>query len=562
MKDIRNLTNHFNDPDGGISPWIFIPEANVQEMSAAESPGLLTIWPAGLEQDIKGMPQDPIRIGDYDMPWQFQLCLAQNYNAALLGAGDVKQANYAIGLNLAVTFSDPATWPEKRDQQPPDTRSFQLLAVHLGSTGEFAEGLPQFADPGGTNETYLVWGRGDLDEQLNGDWKVPHIYLQSMPYHGAASPQFYFYVDVISPTRIRIGFEYDNKHAILQKEIDCSQYGEITGIWEIGPILSCDRWIPDTLCPQLPIKRNIENPPVPIPPSPTFEFYVDYCVFRYRSPAAPWDHDSDDFDIPGYLGKIAAFQIPFSAETWSNPGSLTITLLGPSQGCWFWGDNSAMVIDLGLIEAEDHPMKRFYTEPGLYGIHKPPWEMEICFSVPDDSVPWNLHFHHRIHDETGNLRGYWQPGVMNSPAAGGHKYINYYYQGPGLAAWTDASGNFDKYLRRHGSSAQTVEAFKSAVQESFQFDVPEYILAAKPLSMLYQMVDHTHVKIGFKGGEDDRWHLSKPFDIGGILNSRIGLLSENNWGIVKGRAWGLEPGSPMYQQFLIHHIHYRYGLSV
>jgi len=159
MKDIRKLTNHFNDPGGDVSPWIFIPEANVQEMSTVESPGLLTIWPAGLEKDIRGMPQDPIRIDDYDMPWQFQLCLAQNYNAALLGVGDVKQANYAIGLNLAVTFSDPATWSEKRDEPPPDTRSFQLLAVHLGSTGEFAEGLPQFADPGGTDETYLVWGK-------------------------------------------------------------------------------------------------------------------------------------------------------------------------------------------------------------------------------------------------------------------------------------------------------------------------------------------------------------------------------------------------------------------
>ena len=144
-KDIRKLSQHFNEPGGDISPWMFIPADNIKEISTAEYPGLVTLWQAGKGEDIKGILQNPIRIDDYPMPWEFELALVQNYMRVLLGIGDPKQDNYAIGLNIALTFSDPSEWPTDRTQRPPDTHSFQLFVVHLGSTGDFSAGLPQFA---------------------------------------------------------------------------------------------------------------------------------------------------------------------------------------------------------------------------------------------------------------------------------------------------------------------------------------------------------------------------------------------------------------------------------
>lgn len=536
MGDIRDLSQHFNQPDGDISPWMFIPEDNIKKLSAAEHPGLLTIWQNGQEKDIKGVLKDPIRMDEYRMPWQFQMCLAQNYAASLLGMGDAQQNNYAIGFNLAVTFSDPALWPENRDELPPDTHSMQLFVVHLGSTGEFSEGLPQFATD--LKETFLVWGRGDLaeDNQLAGNWNIPYIFSQNMPYYGPASPQLYFCCDAVNETTLRVGIKFEAKHDHIIRKIDCSKYGKITGIWEIGPIFACDRWIPDTLCKQLPVVREIEHPPVPKITNPVFEFYVDYCVFMYRHHAAPLEHNSDDFDIPGYMGKLRALQIPYSAETWSHPGHLNITLLGPSQGCWFFSNN---LYDIDLRT------------------HVPPWEIEICFHVPDDSAPWNLHFQLRIEREDGKVFGYWQPGVMNFPEEQRHRYVNYSH-----GKHPTFNVAMDYYLSTNfGLSLAEYEQFKQRVNSNVVFDVPEEILANKPLYMLFQMVDRSRVRIGFKARKEDSWFLSNDFDLGKLIGGNVGVLAESNFGITTGNHWDLPPGSPMYQTYLIDYIYYRYGIS-
>ena len=87
------------------------------------------------------------------------------------------------------------------------------------------------------------------------------------------------------------------------RTIDLGHIGKpITGIWEIGPIISCDRWIPDVLCRNLNLVRGWHSPgdlksqvdaqgrysyewapfykaPTPEPPKPMYEYYVDYCVF-------------------------------------------------------------------------------------------------------------------------------------------------------------------------------------------------------------------------------------------------------------------------------------------
>ena len=109
-KDIRALSQHFLDAGGKTAPWIFVPQENLASLSTSEHPGVVTIWEAGRGKDIKGILEKPIRIDDYPLPWDFHLGLVQNYQA-MKGISE-GQINYAIGLNLVVTFSDPATGPK------------------------------------------------------------------------------------------------------------------------------------------------------------------------------------------------------------------------------------------------------------------------------------------------------------------------------------------------------------------------------------------------------------------------------------------------------------------
>jgi hypothetical protein len=182
--DIRKLSQHFLDRRG-TDPWIFIPEENIKELSVAEHPGLVTIWEQGKGKDIKGVLGAPIKITDYPLPWEFHLGLVQN-SLATKGLSE-KQINYAIGLNVALTFSDPSTWPKERTRQPPQTHSAQLLVVHLGNQGEnYRLGVPQvkrselnFHDH--SPEVYLVYGRGDLATNVNGNWKMGYTWVGPDP---------------------------------------------------------------------------------------------------------------------------------------------------------------------------------------------------------------------------------------------------------------------------------------------------------------------------------------------------------------------------------------------
>src|SRR5262245_28176472 len=71
-KDISDLDQHFNDPGKDISPWMFVPRENIKEFSTEEHPGLATIYEAGKGKDVKGLLKEPIRIGEYSLPWEFQ----------------------------------------------------------------------------------------------------------------------------------------------------------------------------------------------------------------------------------------------------------------------------------------------------------------------------------------------------------------------------------------------------------------------------------------------------------------------------------------------------------
>ena len=200
-KSISALDQHFNAPGGSIGSWMFVPQTNIKSFSTDEHPGLATIYEAGKGQDFKGILRDPIKLGDYRLPWEFQTSLVQSFNG-MAGVGAKTQVNSAIGLNVVVTVSDPATWPADRTKRPDKSREFQLLVVHLGCTGEAGVGLPQFsAEP--HPETYLVWGRGDLGNTVMGDWRIPYVWIgDGAKYGGPASPQLFFRCVLQSPTQL------------------------------------------------------------------------------------------------------------------------------------------------------------------------------------------------------------------------------------------------------------------------------------------------------------------------------------------------------------------------
>jgi hypothetical protein len=520
--EISALDQHFNEPGKDIAPWTFTPEGNIKEFSTTEHPGLATIYEAGKGQDIKGILRQPIRIGDYRLPWEFQTSLVQSFNLTA-GVGAKTQVNAAIGLNVAVTFSDPATWPSDRTKRPAQTHEFQLLVVHLGCTGEAGVGLPQYStEP--HPETYLVWGRGDLGNTVMGDWRIPYVWIgDGARYAGPASPQLFFRLVLLSPTELAVGIKFDASHGWNMRTIDCSEFGSITGVWELGPIISADRWIPDVLCRNLP---QVKGPhplflgqgaaasgpqamtpvrsPKPEPPNPDYEYYVDYCVFFGSSPR-PFEQFSDDFNILGYLGRWQAQEQCTLLDTHSHPGHLMLKLLGPGLGTGFGaaGGSSLKLSD-----------------------YRPPWEIETSFSAPDDTVPWNYWMNFITVDQQGKNFGMWTPGVENDPKARLHRPY------PGAT-------------------------FKLR----FEPDVPEAILSSKPLSMLIQCIDDAHVRLGFRARANDPWFMSEVYDVKKELGVRLGAFDMHCWSTTTGRMYGAPAGGPMFQKFLIDYVHYRYGLS-
>ena len=222
---ISQLNQHFNEPEKDTAPWMFIPESNIKSASTADHPGLVTIYEAGKGRDIKGVLKNPIKFDDYPVPWEFQTSLIQSFNGTA-GVGAKTQINYAIGLNVAVTFSDPSTWPSDHSKRPPQTREFQLLVVHLGCTGEAGVGLPQFSvEP--HPENYLVWGRGDLGDTVMGDWRIPYVWIgDGAKYAGPASPQLFFRCVVLGPTQLSVGIKFDASHGWNMRTIDCARLGK------------------------------------------------------------------------------------------------------------------------------------------------------------------------------------------------------------------------------------------------------------------------------------------------------------------------------------------------
>ena len=130
-----------------------------------------------------------------------------------------------------------------------------------------------------------------------------------------------------------------------------------------------------------------------------------------------------------------------------------------------------------------------------------------------------------LFDTHGKQRGMWTPGVENVPGEKRHRLY------PGA--------NFNV---------------------RFDHELPESVLAAKPLQMLIQCTDASHVRLGFRASDNEKWLLSesltrpKPWQ----SDRAFGM---HCWSTTTGKMYGAPAGGPMYQKFLVDYVHYRYGLT-
>lgn len=555
--DIRRLSQHFLTTDNRTAPWIFAPRSNIASLSTSEHPGVVTIWEAGRGHDVKGLLERPIRIEEYPLPWEFHLGLIQNYQA-MKGISE-RQINYAIGLNLVVTFSPPATWPKDRFARPRESHEMELFLVHLGNVGEnYRPGVPQVKetplnqfDP--SPEVYLVAGRGDLAPQINGNWKMNYTWLggegalsgSTAKIGGPAHSIVRFRVNMLGPTSLQVGVGFGPDAGYRLRTIDVSRFGKITGIWEIGPIFSLDRWVPDELAKELRVAappaylkslqerhrvvgatspaeadalKKIEQTFRIDAPDPKFEYFVDYALFHGNGPDN-LDHLSDEFNVPGFLADEKwSIEGNGLAETYSHPGSLTVTLLG-MNGAWAMCPN---------ISGDGFDLLR----------QKLPLNFETAFTAPGDERPWNLWWTFNLVDSAGkNLGQGWNPGVQNIPGKG-RRFINSFAADPSRFAT---------------SRLMNVE---------FEKDLPQSLLAARPVHMLVQVMDSRRIRIGFKARAADPWLFSRTFDVEASLGKPIGKIGYPCLASFQGSAaqkgWGVG-NSPGYQQFLFDYVRFRGG---
>jgi hypothetical protein len=527
--DIRKLSQHFISENEDTSPWIFVPKHNIRSLSTTEHPGYATIWHGDKDEDVKGLLKNPIRIDDYPIPWEFHLGLSQYRSSEL-----PTQSNYAFGLNLVLTFSDPSRWPEDRTELPPETHSSQIFAAHL-KVPQIEPGPLNYYDP--THEVYLVYGRGDLDPAVNGNWNVPYVWQGPSggswsKTGGPASYNLSFRVKLVNPTTLEVGFfgglTGEPHVGWRMKAIDVSRFGKITGIWEIGPIISLDRWLPDVLPHELGLSPN---PPIHTS-DPAYQFYsIDYAAF-FGTNLENLDHMSDDFDIPGFQAKWY-HECQALVEDYSHPGHLCITLPGPCLDGWAMCPTciGSTIVDL----------RTMHDFPG--------YEIEVGFVPPEPNWMWSLYISsinlwNEAGEQIGGIGpvkdpGAWQPGLQYFPDEKRHKFFNVFTNNREIGKNQYISVVFDP-------------------------EIPESILSHRPLFMLAQILNSSNVRFGVRAKKTEPWYLSKIFDttstfgkIGkfnphACITTTVGARGEKGWGV------GNYPG---YPQILIDYVRFGYGIS-
>ena len=349
-------------------------------------------------------------------------------------------------------------------------------------------------------------------------------------------------MSLISETTLEVGVGYGDHPGWRMRTVDVSEFGNITGIWEIGPIVSLDRWIPDVLATEL----SLDEPPVWLqsfrkrqrvlnsateatqdpmeelfqidPPDTRFAYYIDYAVFHANGPD-DIEHLSDDFNVPGFLADQKYYvEGNGICETHSHPGHMTVTLLGHNSS---WA------------------MCPILRDSGIdFSVRKPPFEIETSFIGPGDDAPWNLWWNVGVFDQDETFHQ-WQPGLKFIPAQG----VQF----------------FDLF---------NVEPDQVSRNESFglEFDseFPELPPGGEPIGMLIQVPDEYRLRIGFRADAASPWVFSSTFDARSTLGriTKFGypcLVSFQGRG-VGGKGWGTG-NYPNYQKFRIDYIHFRYGLT-
>ena len=142
---------------------------------------------------------------------------------------------------------------------------------------------------------------------------------------------------------------------------------------------------------------------------------------------------------------------------------------------------------------------------------------------------------------------WWMPGIQNYPQEKRHRFLN---NTPFSKKTTiDRTNEYTKY-----------DFHVVPFNLKYEPEVPEEILAHKPLYWLFQVIDTEHVRMAFKANPGDPWYFSEVYTFPKGIDeiTEFGCIM---WDTVTGRHFGLPPGTPVYQQFLFDHIYYRYGLS-
>jgi len=273
------------------------------------------------------------------------------------------------------------------------------------------------------------------------------------------------------------------------------------------------------------------------PPDPSWPYFLDYAVF-FGVGRRTIDQMSDDFDVPGFQAKWY-HEGAAVVDTYSHPGHLAVTLIPASTDGWAMCPTSVGSADLDLSQEK----------------HFPGYEVEFSFIPPAGEVPWDLFLaSFGFWDENGKVispgEGW---GVVYSPKRKRHRFID---------NWTGPDAPFE-------AKPEKTEVNR-IIKVEFEKEVPEAILAHRPLYMLVQVLDSSHVRIGFKANKRDPWYLSKTFDTMKAFGGRIGkfnplpcLSSQVTWPFLHapwGKGYGIG-NYPQYPTFLIDYVHFRYGLS-